>query len=804
MNLVADNLWAVVTEATPDELRWLDAYLTVSVKNAEHSEAYQNGVWDGTVRLYDKKKSRLASGLLRLVGGRAREQSIAFIVQDARVKPPVAVDPAAGSWLRPYQREVLNAMLARGRGIVSVPTGGGKCLGEGTLVLMYDGTLRAVEKIRVGDALMGPDSEPRLVMSTNTGRGELRLIEPLKGNPWVCNDVHVMTLVHTETGQTVDVPLNEYEGWSKNQKHLHKLFRVGVDFVPVDAPPPVDPYFLGIWIGDGKKDLKNGLSISKPDIEIQNACQVEADRWGLELRVDRAEGKCPTYRIVKPTMGPSENPFVGALRKLCPCGPEVPGRYLVGSREERLQILAGLLDTDSFHDGRGGFQFSQKDARVARQVEYLARSLGFRATASEKTVPGYGLYQIVSISGDTDEIPTRIPRKKAPPRRQKKRVTRTGFKVTPIGEGEYFGFTLDGDGRFLLGDFTVTHNTEVFAALAQAVPIRWLVLVDTKDLMYQAADRFFQRTGERAGLAGDGEWWPHRFTVATLQTLLKGLGDGGHVDALLNASQGLVGDEVQVLAALEFRKVAMATPNAWWRFGVSATPLEREDESDYRAIEVLGPLIVDVKPKPLIEAGYLARPDIVFVRHRHEKMSGSFPVVYEAGVVLNEKRNALAARIAGDPDLCPRPTLAFFKAIAHGRKLVKAVEPRARIEMVDGSASAGKGGRRDAVRHRLRMGLTDVLAASRIFNKGIDIPEVESGVNAAAGASRIDALQKVGRLMRVVGSKRVVRYWDFMDVGNHWLEGHARARIEAFRSREYDVRVVDEADLPALAREKLA
>lgn len=267
---------------------------------------------------------------------------------------------------------------------------------------------------------------------------------------------------------------------------------------------------------------------------------------------------------------------------------------------------------------------------------------------------------------------------------------------------------------------------------------------------------------------------------------------------------GIVVHNCQVVAADEFRKVAMATPNAWWRFGVSATPLEREDESDYRAIEALGPLILDVKPKSLIEAGWLARPDVVFVRHRHERMTGTFPVVYEAGVVLNAKRNAVAARLASDPDLCPRPGLVFFRAIAHGRQLVKAIEPRARIEMVDGSASAGKGGRRDGARHRLRMGLTDVLACSKIFNKGIDIPEVESAVNAAAGASRIDALQKAGRLMRVAGDKRVVRFWDFYDEGNHWLEGHARARIEAFRSREYDVRVVDEADLPRLARERAA
>src|SRR6202030_113517 len=65
------------------------------------------------------------------------------------------------------------------------------------------------------------------------------------------------------------------------------------------------------------------------------------------------------------------------------------------------------------------------------------------------------------ISGNTDQIPTRLPRKKAPPRQQKKVATRTGFSTHPLGEGPYYGFTLDGDGRFLLGDFTVTHNSSL-------------------------------------------------------------------------------------------------------------------------------------------------------------------------------------------------------------------------------------------------------------------------------------------------------------------------------------------------------
>jgi hypothetical protein len=64
------------------------------------------------------------------------------------------------------------------------------------------------------------------------------------------------------------------------------------------------------------------------------------------------------------------------------------------------------------------------------------------------------------IGGPLHEIPTRVARKQATPKGDRHRdSTRTGFRVESVGEGDYFGWTLDGDGRFLLGDFTVTHNT---------------------------------------------------------------------------------------------------------------------------------------------------------------------------------------------------------------------------------------------------------------------------------------------------------------------------------------------------------
>jgi len=100
---------------------------------------------------------------------------------------------------------------------------------------------------------------------------------------------------------------------------------------------------------------------------------------------------------------------------------------------------------------------------------FLARSLGFAATKKKCVKKCHnngvsGNYFRCTISGDIEDIPCRVLRKQAEPRRQIKDVLLTGLSVEPIGVGDYFGFEIDGTDRlFLLGDFTVTHNTVIFA-----------------------------------------------------------------------------------------------------------------------------------------------------------------------------------------------------------------------------------------------------------------------------------------------------------------------------------------------------
>ena len=409
--------------------------------------------------------------------------------------------------LRPAQVAALQAIHDVGGMLGPIRVGGGKCLGLGTEVLLFDGTIKAVEEVVVGDQLMGPDSAPRKVLGTTRGAGPLYRIVPVKGDPWVCNDVHVLTLVDSVSGKISDVPLDQYLARSLHWRKEQKLFiPTGVEYVD-RTPPEVDPYFMGLWLGDGSHTHKL-VAITTQDPEIVAACRTEADRWGLVVcKRDSRGTRCPTYFLAQPggshgmrkrdpRGGRTPNPLLEILRKEAP--DRVPPDMLLGSRQVRLQTLAGLLDADGYLH-HGYFEITQKSKALSLDIAQLARSLGFRVTHKLKTIgtgPYAGRsYHRLSILGDVDHIPTRLARKQAPPRIQKKDALRTGFAVEPIGIGEYAGFELDGDGRFLLGDFTVTHNTAIsFLAGPVLGAERVLLLIPAK--LRDKTKRDFARLGK--------------------------------------------------------------------------------------------------------------------------------------------------------------------------------------------------------------------------------------------------------------------------------------------------------------------
>ena len=363
--------------------------------------------------------------------------------------------------------------LPRGEyGILCAYTGVGKCLGRGTRVLAFDGSIALVEDIREGDLLMGPDSKPRKVLSITRGREEMFQVDQRNGDSFTCNRSHILSLKRTghiqtssgptaksvnRKGEIVNISVNDYLAKKPWFRHFYKAWKTAVEFPEKNLP--LDPYLFGLWLGDGtskKPEFTTG------DWEIEKEIRDYAKLHDLKVNVVSQEN-CDTLRLASKSRS-KRNILWDTLKKMGVVGNKhIPQEYLTSSREQRLKLLAGLIDTDGYCPKRSVAIFTSIRKELADQVLFLARSLGFMSTLRTKKTTlksrNYtGIAYNVTICGDVHTIPTKLPRRRPDGSVQRNQQVNS-FTLTSIGEGDYFGFTLEGDGLFLLGDFTVTHNT---------------------------------------------------------------------------------------------------------------------------------------------------------------------------------------------------------------------------------------------------------------------------------------------------------------------------------------------------------
>jgi superfamily II DNA or RNA helicase len=332
---------------------------------------------------------------------------------------------------------------------------------------------------------------------------------------------------------------------------------------------------------------------------------------------------------------------------------------------------------------------------------------------------------------------------------------------------------------------TGSGKTEIFCALARSIDCDWLFVADTIDLVQQAADRYEKRTGEQCGVVGDGQWSTARVTCATLQTLHK-RADDPRTKELLRKVGGLVCDEMHVMPANTYYGVAQKAVNAFYRVGLSATPLARGDRRTVFAVATLGPVIYRIHPDTLIKAGRLARPKIRMIPVFQPSSATTWQGSYTSCIVNSQERNAAIVEAVRR---CEKPALVFVKILKHGKKLAEEIEKSGAheygsVEFVWGKWNAAA---REAARARLERGDTSVVVVNVVWQKGIDIPDLRSVVVACGGTSVIAALQRIGRGMRVTPGKTEFEVWDFLDEGNKWTHRHALSRRRAYLSEGFEV-----------------
>ncbi|MHA1789179.1 MAG: Hint domain-containing homing endonuclease [Candidatus Helarchaeota archaeon] len=352
-------------------------------------------------------------------------------------------------------------------------SGTNKCFAKGTEILMFDGSVKNVEDIKIGDKLLGIDGSERNVINYHTGKDTMFEIIPNRGNNFIVNSEHLLYLTRKIYNkhkpynfikeETKIISVKDWFKLPKREKIQYKLKKAScLKFK--EKKVPIDSYFLGLWLGDGRNDEQTITNIDK---EVITYIKNYAKKLKLKFSEYNHGQKCSSYSIVQ-TNRSKQNILRESLFKLnLYNNKHIPNIYKLNSRKNRLELLAGLLDSDGCYQKKANtFLFSNSSKTLIKDVLWLARSLGFYCSKSSFFNKKYKkTYYVVYISGNLNTIPTKIKRKKAKERKINKNHLVTGFKIKKLKNDRYYGFEVDKDSLFLLKDFTIVHNSELSYAI---------------------------------------------------------------------------------------------------------------------------------------------------------------------------------------------------------------------------------------------------------------------------------------------------------------------------------------------------
>lgn len=519
--------------------------------------------------------------------------------------------------LRPAQEKAVNetreALSRVNSVLLRAPCRFGKCLGKGTPVLMADGQVKPVEEVVVGDLLMGP-SGPRRVLSLARGREMMYRVTQNKGDPYVVNESHILSLkVRSDHGygwsghKLHNITVADYLSRTKDFRNRSVGWKSPADFMGAGGGLPLEPYYVGLWLGDG---TCRTTEITTGDDEVKDYLIGYSGRLGLKIRVYPNSKNSNIVGISNGKTGiGGQNTVLNNLRSMDLLqNKHVPLAYKQASRDDRLQLLAGFIDADGYRNARSGYDFAQKCERVTDDIIFIARSLGFSASKrpTRKRCGNNGVwgdYFNCHISGPVHEIPVKIARKKADVHNPKKDWLTTGIKVEAIGIDDYYGFEIDGDRLFMLGDFTVTHNTVVASFIAQRTTLnkRRIIFSCHRDAILNQVSKTFDKFDIEHGFIVGGVK-PNPFAlaqVASADTLCNRL------DVFDGMAGILIVDECH-LWHTKTRKLIIDTARAsgWRVIGLSATPMR----PDGRALsDLFDEMVYGPSEFELIMNGDLAR-----------------------------------------------------------------------------------------------------------------------------------------------------------------------------------------------------
>ncbi len=720
---------------------------------------------------------------------------------------------------RPYQADAANIAKvffhgpARNPVFIVMPTG---CHNAGTGILMFDGSIKPVEEIIVGDKIMGPDSNPREVLNLCGGKEEMYEVTPLRGGkPFIVNKGHILHLECSSEskskkfdcikmgGEIDNISVEEYLSKSKNWKTLRKLKKAPTIEFPCNSTKiHLPPYILGVILGDGC--VMNGIvSVTSADHEIVKEVCDYVEYIGMSVRIETKKGNAASsYLLTKKTQKHNrmyENPIMSMIRALKLDGKDsstkfIPIKYKTGSIDCRREILAGLLDTDGYLH-HNGYDYVSKSEQLASDVTFIARSLGLIVSQNKCTkscqTGASGNYYRVSISGHTNIIPCRIERKKAIERKQTKNPSRSGFSIKPVGvDANIAKVFFHGPARNPV--FIVIPSgagkSVIIAETVRDLDGMTLVLQPSKEILEQNYEKYTSM-GFRAGIYSDsvGHRYIDRVTFATIGSIVN-------KPHLFRGLKNIITDECHwVKYGGQYTKFFSMFPMAK-NLGLTASPYRMEPNREGAILEFLNrpryktfhSLVYYVQNETLFDQGFLAEIDYndINVIDRSKLVMNDSGTDFTDGSIRAMARTLDLPRIAGQKanELLEerKNLLAFCTLVSEAEALSKKIPGSKVITGDTDKALRGK------ILRSFKEGDIKAIVNCQTLLTGYDYPELETVLDVSPTMSLGRFYQKVGRGCRIHANKKDCKYVDL--VGNHQFFGDIESmKIRMDYQGNYDI-----------------
>ena len=272
------------------------------------------------------------------------------------------------------------------------------CHAAGELILMADGTSKPVELINGGDRVMGGDGTPRTVLTPRWGEDAMYELDIRNRGTLKVNGEHKLILFNPNWSGNHEriMTVNEYLKLPPYaQSRSRMCLCTGIESFERNTEQIIDPYLMGIFIGDGATNSRQGgcPNITTADKEVVDAIYEYAEKIGCVIRVDHKPGNAASTYVF--TRDPDNyevcnrkviNNFTEQLRSIdldkVGSGEKfIPNDYKYADISVRRELFAGLMDSDGYLSRNKMYDFVTKSKQLAEDVTFVGRSLGLQVHA---------------------------------------------------------------------------------------------------------------------------------------------------------------------------------------------------------------------------------------------------------------------------------------------------------------------------------------------------------------------------------------------------------------------------------------